>query len=57
MSQLNEKKIADESQELMDSEGFQLSDDALDAIAGGRKVGIDDNPSWDTYLIVGRKVC
>ena len=57
MSQLNEKKILDESQELMDSDSFDLSDDLLDAIAGGRKVGIDDNPCWDTYLNRGRKVC
>ena len=54
MSQLNEKKIADESQELMDSEGFQLSDDALDAIAGGRLRGDDSGTSiWDTYMRLG----
>ena len=54
MTESFEKKIADESQELMDSEGFELSDDALDAIAGGRLRGDDSGASiWDTYMRLG----
>ena len=58
MSQLFDKKIGDESQDVMDSESFELNDDALDAIAGGAPfIAGSGNPSWDTYLMLGRKVC
>ena len=54
MAESFEKKIGDESQELMDSESFELNDDALDAIAGGGLfTDASGNPCWDTYLRMG----
>ena len=58
MTESFEKKIADESQDLMDAEGFELSDNTLDAIAGGAPfAAASGNSGWDTYLMLGRKVC
>ena len=58
MAESFEKKIGDESQELMDSDSFELNDNTLDAIAGGAPFAAGSgNPSWDTYLMLGRKVC
>ena len=54
MAESFEKKIGDESQDFMDSENFDLSDDALDAIAGGALfTDGSGNPSWDTYMRMG----
>ena len=66
MAESFEKKIGDESQDVMDSESFDLGDDVLDAIAGGtRRAAHPDSSSLDTSVktdeepfnpLLGRKV-
>ena len=45
MAESFEKKILDEAQDVLDSEGFDLSDDTLDAIAGGQQFSADSDSS------------